>query len=711
MGDDDDKVAKVTMGNDDDKAVDNNIVIIIDDYCDESKCVSSYAVPSLTTENGTFYQFICYAEGNEMRPFACSEGYEGHVVENEPTIPSPLDGETLFYYTCCPPKSEDNSTDDVNSRTTSSSSQHHERHCGDPIFFEENNTNLLDSNSNNENNICYGKGEPRNTTKAVGHTESYTCCNSSLPSNNVAQVLYDDEYRYNNSSETTNDDFSFNFLDEIDCVPYLCNDHDYDCLSTNKYGRMEIMQCYDEIYNNSFIYPRSVAKYKQVVRFECCKIGTYTQLLPMETTTFKLTFWIQLVVSLIALISSLILMISLLLPLLLKKSKRYNNNRAAPCLTTSHPTTSQPQRIPRQTSQQTIKRKYSSYNLYLVFLVFPDVLFNAFIAWRCISDLSGHAFNAEWALAAWIYGETQQPSIMFIFYGCTTANLGMNTLIAFEVFKLLKNSNQRIRQSPPTIKRVVLQATGVYLYSIVLTIIIFGLLVWVPKFIRSDTKQNRYSELANTVGGPIVLALSAGIPFMVLIYICGVVWRRRLVRKSDRHLRILAIFFLRIVFVFIVIWCPAYILWGIDKFNNSAVSYGPIFAVSMLLISIQSILSNALAIMKPDVKEAVLDLITFSVCCNSNSNSNSNSNNNSNSKQEGNIIDRISPFIASLFTNAITTTNTPPPPETTFDSQQQRKVYGTSDDEAGDSSIQSCTNDEERLEQQQEQGEDTIIAV
>jgi hypothetical protein len=143
------------MGDDDDKVVDNNVVII-DDF-DESKCVSSLPVPTLTTENGTLlFQFICYAEGNAISPFACSEGYEGHVVENEPSVPSPLyssddddnDGKKLFYYTCCPPKPKSNNHSNINS--TSSSSQHHERHCGDPILFEEN-TNLLDNE-----NICNG---------------------------------------------------------------------------------------------------------------------------------------------------------------------------------------------------------------------------------------------------------------------------------------------------------------------------------------------------------------------------------------------------------------------------------------------------------------------------------------------------------------------------------------------------------------------------
>jgi uncharacterized membrane protein (DUF485 family) len=724
MGDDDD---------DDDKVVENNVVSIIDD-CDESKCVSSLRVPVLTTDNGaSLFQFTCYAEGNAMSPFACSEGYEGHVVENEPSIPSPLysndngggdDGEKLFYYTCCPPKPSKNNHSNIN--CISSSSQHHERHCGSPILFEEN-TNLLDNE-----NICNGKGEPRNTTKTAGHIESYMCCNSSLPFNNSVQVVDDDAYRYssNNISETTND--NFNFLDEIDCVPYFCNDQDYDCLSTNYYGRLEIMQCYDGIYNDTFIYPRSVAKSRHVVRFECCKIGPHKQLLPMETTSFILTFWIQLPVSSIALISSLILMISLLLPLLLKKSKRYNNNTGGAA---SRPTTSRRQRIPRQTSQQRIHRKYSSYNLYLVFLAFPDILFNVFMVWRCISDLSGHAFDAEWALAAWIYGETQRTSIMFIFYGCTTANLGMNTLIAFEVFKLLKNSNQRVRHSPPTIKRVVLQATGVYLYSIVLSIIALGVIVWIPKSIRSD-------ELMNNFGGPVFLAISAGIPFMILIYLCGVAWRRRLVRKSDRHLRTLAIFFLRIVFVFILIWAPAYILWGIGVFNNSPVAYGPLFAVAMLLISIQAILSNTLAMMKPDVKKAVLDLINFSVCCNSNSNSNNNRTNRlsviTNTRQsittmEGkrhNTVDKdnnepLSPRLSSssssssLLSDGITTTTTAAAAEgtrstsrqeTTSDSQQQ-KVFGTSDDEADDRSIQSCMKEIEEPNQHEQQGEDIIIAV
>jgi len=100
---------------------------------------------------------------------------------------------------------------------------------------------------------------------------------------------------------------------------------------------------------------------------------------------------------------------------------------------------------------------------------------------------------------------------------------------------------------------------------------------------------------------------------------------------DQRRLKVLSIYFLRIIICFVLIWVPAYTMFIVSYMSGITrpiiglvLSFvwklGPAYAVGILLLSIQAIVSTSLALMKPDERGAVLNLLTLSVCCNNKKN-------------------------------------------------------------------------------------------
>jgi len=519
-------------------------------YCDESKCVSSLLLSRKggnknNNNNDKIPTFMCYAEGKGVFPFACAEGYEGFVVENE--LPFLYEGKNLSYYTCCHRSPQtpaqyllSNSTGSNEYASSSLSSLvalSYRRHCSNTIVIgnveEEGGirgeTNLCDGNSSvSEFNSSPKKEYPRNMTRTYGHLESYMCC---------------DELQQPSSSLSNNNNTSgvINFLDHVDCVPYLCIDiFDYDCISKNRYGVIETMMCKDNLYDDIFVFPKVVATNNNEIRFECCKAGTgqtETHVLPKNTYAFKLTYGIQLVFSLIALVFLLVLIISLLRPLVIKILKCKSEDVASERTPSASSASSQQSRSIRRRQQQQYHQRqsqtqqqqpYSSYNLYLVYLLLPDLVDNIFLVWRCSSAFTGQTFNVMWMVLAWNgISEYYVSYADAIIWTCGTANICMNAVIAFEVFKFLKNSFELVRDPVPTLRKVSLQAVGVYLYSIVLNFIYFFLLNY-----HYYLTEEYY--IANKIGTPLFLLFTAIGPFVFLMCICIMIWKRGYI-KTNNH--------------------------------------------------------------------------------------------------------------------------------------------------------------------------------
>jgi hypothetical protein len=245
----------------------------------------------------------------------------------------------------------------------------------------------------------------------------------------------------------------------------------------------------------------------------------------------------------------------------------------------------------------------------------------------------------------WLEGEIGNRPILPMMSSLITANLFMNTVISYEVFVLLNNSHNMIRHRPPSTRRVLCQAIVVYIISILLAVLF--------TYLYSDGVG-----LNNSIGFkiilPIYLCISFGVPFLILILFCICIWKRRLVRSSDKHLKNLAIYFLRIIITFVVTLIPAGVCFfiafqpSISRQDGNVEIQTSTLAIGYILLSLQAILSTLLSFLKPDIRQLTTNLFTTTssnvvklfycccYCCYNKNNSNRNNNNNDNNNNDNN---------------------------------------------------------------------------
>jgi hypothetical protein len=531
--------------------------------CDESKCISQ-----------AFANYSCWGGGpGTLFPFRCNDGYIGRKIDTEYPIWSHLDASSSFnlsYYTCCPP--------DILFELPV------KRQCSDSVPSPNTGNQTCDLNSN----LKY----PREMKTR------YVCCDSQID--------------VRNETET-----GLNYLDETECVP-TCYENDMKTciIFGNNYGQLFPMVCKDGhgIFNSPRkVHIQSVEYYgdtEDYTLYECCRTNTADGPF-IKDIAFNKTVWPQLVVSSLAVLSTAVLIMGLSLSMLRESRRGGGSTR----------TTQQIQETSQQRRQQEQQQGggCNSYNYYLILLAIPDLALNVFLIGlyggyvnqSYIPDYAGHvvyAFTHD--------GEYIPLDYAFVF-GCSTANLWMNAVVAHAVFVLLKKSHQGIRVKPPTIKKVTIQAAVVYMYGAIMFVIHF----------LADGKIN------NTVAAPIYFIFSAGIPIMYLLYVCFVILYQGLIKSLGGSLRELSLYFFRIIVVFLVVWLPAISLMvatgpvrtrDIIKFSQELYFNGvnhinelrpSLYTAGLLLCSIQAIISTGLALTKADVRKSVINLLTLSYCC------------------------------------------------------------------------------------------------
>jgi hypothetical protein len=320
-------------------------IIHINNGCDESKCVTRSWSPFN-------YSFTCYTDG-DRDPMMCADGYKPRIVDMEPLIYYEEwygDDITYQYFSCCPP----NLSSDVDVS----------RHCSNSTSMN----NGLEDPSNNMHNtmVCDDTTRPyRRDMKTRKHSsdgelpisiESYICCDSII-------------------NEKDNDNHTISYLDEIECVPYYNKFYEQYNVFHNSYGVINPVLC-DEP-ESGFQFPRYVEYSKTsslLYRFECCKTGP-AQPPFIQDYWFKVTIYPQIAISAIAVTSSMVLIIALLIPLL-RNLRTKDTNNAVTSMTSA---TTNRSAGTRRRPQRSTEPAYSSYNLYLVYLAIPDVIFNLYL--------------------------------------------------------------------------------------------------------------------------------------------------------------------------------------------------------------------------------------------------------------------------------------------------------------------------------------------
>lgn len=225
------------------------------------------------------------------------------------------------------------------------------------------------------------------------------------------------------------------------------------------------------------------------------------------------------------------------------------------------------------------------YNLYLVFLALPDALFNVFSLVRSIVNIQGLQISTG-------LGVTCHALEWFH----TAANMWLNAWIVYQVHSMLLRSRSCVHTPPPTPKQVLLQVSGIYFFA--------GLwAAWslVLLFQGSNLFANTNAAWLTSK------SLMCGPPFMYVIIVCTHVWWRQLLPRQGRT-RVLSLYFLRVVLVFLCTWVPFLILVDVTYYKTASLW---MLGLAYYFASLQGVLSVVVALGKPDVKRAVANLL----CC------------------------------------------------------------------------------------------------
>ena len=232
------------------------------------------------------------------------------------------------------------------------------------------------------------------------------------------------------------------------------------------------------------------------------------------------------------------------------------------------------------------RARAQGYNLYLVFLALPDALFNLFSLARNIVHLSGHHLSSE-------LGGTVHALEWFH----TAANMWLNAVIVYQVHALLLRSQHFVRTPPPSVRYVCAQAAGVYAFAAVWAAWSLVLLLQ-GQNIFSNTNAAWLTSKALMVGPPLVYVVA----------VCVHVWWHQLLPRQGRT-RILSLYFLRVVIVFLLTWVPFLVLVDVTYYKTHSLW---MLGLAYYFSSLQGLLSVVVAVLgKPDVQRAVTNFL----CC------------------------------------------------------------------------------------------------
>jgi 7 transmembrane receptor (rhodopsin family) len=253
------------------------------------------------------------------------------------------------------------------------------------------------------------------------------------------------------------------------------------------------------------------------------------------------------------------------------------------------------------------RARRQSFNAYLLYLTLPDLVFAFLCTITCIMNaIRGQFWSAGMCNFQAYY------SVVGI-----GSNLWLSAAITYEIHRLLRYSRQRRRYYAPTRRTVALQATAAYLYCGLL-----GTLVYVdevvdnfPFHVASPAGAACIPTVGPTLPSQLFFSLFfipiyAGLPVVYILVVAVDIHRRRLIPPPGKR-RTLTVYFGRMIVVIIVMWIP---------FLLAAYIIGP-WSPRWLMWSggtashFQAVISVIIALLKPDVRLAVVQLLTCRCTC------------------------------------------------------------------------------------------------
>ena len=250
------------------------------------------------------------------------------------------------------------------------------------------------------------------------------------------------------------------------------------------------------------------------------------------------------------------------------------------------------------------KARKQSFNVYLMYLMIPDFVFSICCGITCLLNAVNGSYYSHWMC------NFQQ---WYCVWGIG-ANCWLNALITYQLHSLLKCSQQTRRYRIPPPKNVTKHALLVYLYCAFLGS--WGLFPQSTST-QDNNDQTNFPYHAIQISGlaciPVEADLASSlffwlffmplfslIPIFYVIYVAIDIWRRQLLPSRGKR-RLLALYFGRIIIVFLVFWGPYFLL------NYLLASVVPTWVIYVggTLSHLQGPVSAGVSLMKPDIWHAV----------------------------------------------------------------------------------------------------------
>ena len=240
-----------------------------------------------------------------------------------------------------------------------------------------------------------------------------------------------------------------------------------------------------------------------------------------------------------------------------------------------------------------------AFNLYLIYLMIPDAVYSILCGIVCLC----HAVNKSQVASLCNFQQ------MFVVWG-VGSNMWLNAAVSYQLHSMLRGSNNLRKFSVPDCAFVTKQALSIYAFTLFLGT--WGL-IESPKFPHYVASTSGLAclpvehDLKSSIFFWVVFfPLFGGIPMIYIQYVCYDIWRKKLMPPTGKR-RLLAVYFGRIVLVFVLMWVPYMIL--VFMFATWMPTWVHFYGGT--LSHLQGAVSASLCLFKPDIYFAVKRF----VCC------------------------------------------------------------------------------------------------
>lgn len=251
------------------------------------------------------------------------------------------------------------------------------------------------------------------------------------------------------------------------------------------------------------------------------------------------------------------------------------------------------------------------FNQYLIYLMIPDVLYTGLCAiWCAILKSQGGFMHPAFCRVQ-----------SFYLIGAIAANSWLNAIIAWEIHRLLNAAHKQRPYVPTKSRAAARRSIAIYIFSL----LVASLGLWKPWTIDTPL-ENAIPHRINTNQGFVCVPmpydqkstlffflafypLFNGIPLLYAIGVAlDICLRRKLPTQGAK--RELAVYFFRILVVFLVMWLPTIVVFYLLHMQNPWLT-----VLASAWSHSQGAVSAAATLLKPDIYQAFTEVCANIIRC------------------------------------------------------------------------------------------------